>query len=157
MAATGVAPRGRELGSLWIGFSAVWFNQKASPRAKSKGAIGPARASSSDIRDGNPGVGAFDVPYYWDRGCGRQHGRRVMPRERAATATEIRSIVGPADDAIISSILALGATRDDVVEAKTWLVSDDYLHRKLHHSLQGRAAEVFEILEAELAQPDEES
>lgn len=73
---------------------------------------------------------------------------------RAATATEIRDIVGPLDDAVMTSIVAVGATREEVLEAKTWLASDDYLHRELHHTLQGRAAEIVDILDAELPEPD---
>lgn len=75
-------------------------------------------------------------------------------RERAATASEIRDIVGPLEDNVVASIVALGATRDEVLEAQAWLASDDYLHRELRHALQGRAAQVFEILEAELPEPD---
>lgn len=73
---------------------------------------------------------------------------------RPATASEIRAIVGPLDDAVVTGILQLGATRGDILEAQAWLTSDDYLHRELHHALQGRAAQVFEILEAELPEPD---
>ena len=72
----------------------------------------------------------------------------------AATASDIRHIVGALDDSVIASIIALGATREEILEAQAWLTSDDYLHRELHHSLHGRAAEVFEILEAELEEPE---
>jgi hypothetical protein len=72
----------------------------------------------------------------------------------AATASEIRDIVGELDDGVIAGILALGATREEVLEAQNWLISDDYLHRELQRTLQGRAAAIFEILEAELPEPD---
>ncbi len=65
-----------------------------------------------------------------------------------ATANEIRAIVGPCDDEIVAGVVATGATREEVLEALAWLASDDYLHRKLHHSLSGRAAAVFDVLEA---------
>jgi len=78
----------------------------------------------------------------------------TVSNRKAATASEIRSVVGELDDSVIASIVALGATREELLEAKAWLGSDDYLHRKLHHTLQGRAAEVFDILEAELSEPD---
>ena len=77
-----------------------------------------------------------------------------MSKPKSAAASEIRTIVGALEDSVISSILALGATREEILEAQAWLTSDDYLHRKLHHSLRGRAAEVFAILEAELSEPD---
>jgi len=73
---------------------------------------------------------------------------------RPANASEIREIVGPLDDTVISTILELGATRGEILEAQAWLTSDDYLHRELRHALQGRAAQVFEVLEAELPEPD---
>ncbi len=65
-----------------------------------------------------------------------------------ATVQDIRDIIGPSDDAVLTNIVALGATREEVLEAFAWLSSDDYLHRKLHHSLTGRPALVFELLEA---------
>lgn len=71
-----------------------------------------------------------------------------------ASASEIREIVGPLDDSVISSILKLEATQKEILEAQSWLTSDDYLHRKLGHALQGCAAQVFEILEAELPELD---
>ena len=74
--------------------------------------------------------------------------------DRPATASEVRAIVGAYEDSAISSIVALGATWNEVLEAQTWLASDDYLQRKLHHSLGGRAAQVFDILEAELPELD---
>jgi hypothetical protein len=79
---------------------------------------------------------------------------RIDHRDTAATASEIRDIVGALDDSVIAGINALGATREEVLEAQAWLTSDDYLHRELQHSLHGRAAQVFDILEAELPEPD---
>jgi hypothetical protein len=73
---------------------------------------------------------------------------------RPATAAEIREILGPVDDQVVSSILRVEATPSEVLEAQTWLASDDYLHRQLHHTLSGRAAEVFDILESELPEVD---
>lgn len=79
---------------------------------------------------------------------------RIDYHDEAATASEIRDIVGALDDSVIASIVALGATRNELLEAQAWFTSDDYLHRELHHSLHGRAAQVFDILEAELREPD---
>jgi len=78
-----------------------------------------------------------------------------MPQDsRPANPREIREIVGPLDETVISSIFALGATPQEILEARSWLNSDDYLHRKLRHVLQGRAAQVFDLLEAELPEQD---
>jgi hypothetical protein len=73
---------------------------------------------------------------------------------QAATSSEVRALVGEIDDAAIARIVALGATEKDILAARTWLESDDYLQRKLHHGLNGAAAAVFEILEAERPEPE---
>lgn len=79
----------------------------------------------------------------------------IEQERRPATATEIREIIGPVEDATLTSILEVGATREEVLEAYVWLSSDDYLHRQRHHTLSGRAARVFDLLEAELPEPDQ--
>jgi hypothetical protein len=65
------------------------------------------------------------------------------------TADEIRSIVGRISDDRIAAILATGATPADVVEAFTWLSSDEYLSGGLNRALSGVVAEVYEILKPE--------
>jgi hypothetical protein len=77
-----------------------------------------------------------------------------QPKQTPASAGEIREILGPVDDSVIASILAVGPARGEILEAFSWLSSDDYLHRELHHGLSGRAALVFDILEAELPERD---
>ncbi len=72
-----------------------------------------------------------------------------------ATAVEIRDIVGMLDDGVIAGIVALDATRDEVLDAQAWLGSDDYLHRDLHHPRQGKAARIFDLLDAEGPERDE--
>jgi len=76
------------------------------------------------------------------------------PRDDTANAQDIREILGPVDDTLIAAILAVGATREEVLAAHTWFNSDDYMHRQLHHALRGAAARVFDILEAEMPEPD---
>ncbi len=73
---------------------------------------------------------------------------------RPVTASEIRDVIGAVDDGVLLRILEIGPTRQEVIEARAWLDSDDYLQRVHHHPLSGRAAAVFEILEAELPEPD---
>lgn len=70
------------------------------------------------------------------------------------SASEIREIVGDLDDTVIAGIAVLGVTREEVLEAQAWLCSDDYLHRVLHRMPRGLAAQVVEILEASLPEPD---
>jgi hypothetical protein len=76
------------------------------------------------------------------------------PPVRPATAGEIRAVVGALDDSVVAGILALGATREEVLEAWTWFGSDDYLHRELHRAPGGRTAAIVDLLEAELPEPD---
>jgi hypothetical protein len=62
------------------------------------------------------------------------------------TAEDVRRIVGQIGEDRIASILATGATPAEVVEAVTWLSSDEYLAGGLERSLNGVVAEVYEIL-----------
>jgi hypothetical protein len=73
----------------------------------------------------------------------------------AATSGEIREILGPVDESVITEVQALGASCDEIREAVAWLGSDDYLHRKLKHTAQGAVAQLIELLEDELQFPEE--
>ena len=68
------------------------------------------------------------------------------------TAEDVRSIVGRIGDDRLSAILATGATSAQVLEAFTWLSSDEYLGGELERPLTGAAADVYEILRA--GEPD---
>jgi hypothetical protein len=74
---------------------------------------------------------------------------------RPATAEEIADIVGTVENGTIAAIIATGATRDEVLEANTWLNADNDMHRELHHMPRGVVARVLDILEAEIV-PSEE-
>jgi hypothetical protein len=65
------------------------------------------------------------------------------------TAEDIRRIVGRISEDRIAAILATGATPAEVVEAFTWLSSDEYLGGGLERSLSGAVAQVYEILKPE--------
>ncbi len=74
---------------------------------------------------------------------------------RPATAEEIADIVGEIENGTLAAIVATGATRGEVLEANSWLNADDDMHRELHHAPRGVVAQVLDILEAEMAQPEE--
>ncbi len=74
---------------------------------------------------------------------------------RPATAEEITDIVGEIENGTIAAIIATGATRDEVLEANTWLNANDDMHRELHHAPRGIVAQVLDILEAATVQPEE--
>lgn len=73
---------------------------------------------------------------------------------RPLTASEIREILRRPDDDLVSAILALGATRDELIEAKVWLSADD-LRRERHETVHGRVAALFELLDARIIEEPE--
>ena len=81
--------------------------------------------------------------------------QRKMAAAPPLTAEDVRRIVGPIGEDRIAAILATGATPAQVVEAVTWLSSDEYLAGGLERSLNGVVAAVYEILRpAELDEED---
>jgi hypothetical protein len=77
------------------------------------------------------------------------------PSPKPASASEVRAIVGPLDDAVIARVLATGASAAEVLEAFTWLNADDQLGTDLDRTCRGRVAEVYDILEYETETTDE--
>jgi hypothetical protein len=69
-----------------------------------------------------------------------------QPSAKPASASEVRSIVGPPDDTAITRIIATGATAAEVLEAYTWFTADDQLGTETERACRGRAAEVYGIL-----------
>ena len=47
-------------------------------------------------------------------------------KNSAATAGEIRAILGPVNDDLVIAILQTGAARNDVMQASTWLETGEY-------------------------------
>ncbi|WER50369.1 hypothetical protein CupriaWKF_32820 [Cupriavidus sp. WKF15] len=68
---------------------------------------------------------------------------------RAATASEIRDIIGLLEDEVVERILDEAPTSAEVLEAYTWFRSEHRLQRRHGFELQGKAARVLEILESE--------
>ena len=75
---------------------------------------------------------------------------------KPATASEVVGIVGALDDAVITSILATGATAAEVLEAYNWSTADDTLGGDLERPRTGRVAEVYDILADETPWDDEQ-
>lgn len=59
---------------------------------------------------------------------------------------DVLSITGPLPDERIAAIIATGANAEQVMEAFTWLTSDEPLGPDPDHRLGGTVAEVYEIL-----------
>jgi hypothetical protein len=70
------------------------------------------------------------------------------PAAVPATAEEIADIVGKQDELLIAQVLHTGASREEVLQAHTWLHADDALGKSLGRPMRGKAAKVLEILEA---------
>ena len=63
-----------------------------------------------------------------------------MPQQlstKPASANEVRTIIGPLDDAVIAQIVATGATAAEVLEAYTWFMADDQLGTELERTRHG--------------------
>ncbi|WP_085958756.1 hypothetical protein [Cupriavidus sp. BIS7] len=73
---------------------------------------------------------------------------------RCASASQIREILGPTDDEVIARILEIEPTIEDVQRAYRGLRPDDP-SRSFESILEGKAEEVFEVLNDEL--PDFDS
>ncbi len=75
--------------------------------------------------------------------------------EKPASAADIVSIVGQLDSDAIASILAIGASETEVLEAYTWLAADDEIGTETGRSRSGRVGLVYEILAEVLEPPDD--
>ena len=71
-----------------------------------------------------------------------------------AGAMEIRRIVGDVDDAMLTAIIATGATAAEITEALLWVSADDDLGTDLERSRRGVVGQVYEILQSEEADED---
>ena len=75
--------------------------------------------------------------------------------KRILMKQDVDEMVGPLEDSTITALIATGGSRDDLLEAYAWLTADDAQHRRLHREPHGTVAQLCEILEAEIARPDE--
>lgn len=71
------------------------------------------------------------------------------------TRDQIIEICGRLDDMKVASIIATGASPAELMEARTWLVSDDYLGGDLGRGASGRVARLVDLLRADEADWDD--
>lgn len=69
--------------------------------------------------------------------------------ESHATAREIREIIGPFEVEVLTRILEVGPSIEDVQLAYKWLRSDEHLVRGMEIELSGKAKIIYELLDAE--------
>jgi hypothetical protein len=65
------------------------------------------------------------------------------------TYDEVKEVLGPVDDALVTEIVRLGATRAELVEALAWISSDDALVENHRSPPKGNVAALAELLEAD--------
>ncbi len=65
------------------------------------------------------------------------------------TREQVIEICGRLDDFRIANIIGTGATAAELMEARTWLASDDYMAAALKRSANGRVARLVELLRAD--------
>ena len=65
------------------------------------------------------------------------------------TRDQVIEICGRLDDMRIANIIATGASPAELMEARTWLASDDYLAGDLGRSASGRIARLVDLLRAD--------
>ncbi len=75
--------------------------------------------------------------------------------EKQVTPEELREIVEPLENDVVSAVIVMEATAAEVVEAQAWLSMDDALVKELYHRNQARVAEIYDLLAAELEAEDE--
>jgi hypothetical protein len=71
------------------------------------------------------------------------------------TREDIRSMLGPVDDAVIAEVVGLGATSDDLTEARAWVTNDEALMNAGKPLPGGRVGRLVEII-TDLEQDEEE-
>ncbi|WP_035692119.1 hypothetical protein [Azospirillum halopraeferens] len=77
------------------------------------------------------------------------------PFRQRLTRDQVLEICGRLDDMRIANIIATGASPAELMEARTWLASDDYLGGDLGKSATGRIARLVEILRADETEWDD--
>jgi hypothetical protein len=65
------------------------------------------------------------------------------------THDEVRQVVAGLSDQAVMRIIATGATREQLLEAFTWLQDDENLGSQLERRPSGVVGEVYDILAAE--------
>lgn len=71
------------------------------------------------------------------------------------TRAETRALIGPSDDATLSTIIGLGLTRAELAEARAWVENDEALLNEGRRVPTGRVAEAIALLQEKDAQEED--
>jgi hypothetical protein len=63
--------------------------------------------------------------------------------------SDVRALLGPIDEALVTDIIATGATPEELAQAWAWLNSDEALVNEGRPMPSGKVAELLEILASE--------
>ncbi|MBI3440212.1 MAG: hypothetical protein HY052_00110 [Proteobacteria bacterium] len=76
---------------------------------------------------------------------------KILPEiQRAfnpATGHDISTILGPVDEEMVFIIQETGASKEEVLQAFTWLNDDDYIGARPKRPMNSRVCAVYEILQ----------
>ena len=64
------------------------------------------------------------------------------------TADDVRAVLGPVDDSLVAEVLAIGASREELVEAYAWITNDEAPVNVGRPLASGRVAQLIDVLEA---------
>jgi len=65
------------------------------------------------------------------------------------TRAEVRALIGRSDDRVVTGILAMGASRAELAEARAWLENDEAMLNAGRPVPSGRVARLVEMLQAD--------
>jgi len=72
-----------------------------------------------------------------------------QPLKKMATSQDIRGVLGPIDDEIVTAILGIRASPAEVMAAFEWLNDDDYMGAELKKSMSDNVQRIYEILQSD--------
>ncbi|NBJ13668.1 hypothetical protein [Microvirga arsenatis] len=65
------------------------------------------------------------------------------------TRDEVRALIGRSDDRVVTEVLAMGASRAELAEARAWLENDEAMLNEGRPTPSGRVARLVEMLQAD--------
>lgn len=72
-----------------------------------------------------------------------------MPRlDYPANVSEVKAVLGFLDDDLMTAVLAIGATEEELLEARAWIEGDQKELAAAGKAPAGRVADVVELLES---------
>lgn len=73
----------------------------------------------------------------------------VKTTAKPASGHDIRRVLGPVDDEVVVAVRGTGASLVEVAQAFEWLNADDFMSHSLHHTMNLKIRQVYEILHAD--------